>query len=70
MAPEAIREANKEVMAAMEVTEKGSRKPYKHFNDMLRAIMGRDALENSNAAAMCKYSNQFDEPLNESIYNL
>ena len=66
VSPEAIQEANKEVSAAMEATEQGNRKPYKHISDTLRASRGRYALDNSNVAAVHKYSNQFNTPLNES----
>ena len=66
VSPEAIREANKEVSAAMEAMEQGSRKPYKHISDMLRVSKGRYALENGNATAVRKYSDQFDTPVNES----
>ena len=66
VSPEAIREANKEVPAAMEVTKQGNRKPYKQISDMLRASIGRYALENDNAGAVRKYSNQFDAALNGS----
>ena len=57
VSPEAIQEANKEVPAAMEVTKQGNRKPYKQISDMLRASIGRYALENDNAGAVRKYSN-------------
>jgi len=66
VSPEAIREANKEISAVMEATEQGNRKPYKHISDTLRVSIGRYALENGNAAAVRKYSDQFDTPLNES----
>ena len=50
----------------MELTEQGNRKPYKQIRDMLRASMGRYALENGNAAAVRKYSDNFDAVLNEN----
>ena len=50
----------------MEVTEQGNRKPYKQISDTLRASIGQYALESGNAAAVRKYSNQFDAALNES----
>jgi len=50
----------------MELTEQGNRKPYKQIRDMLRASIGRYALENGNAAAVQKYSYNFDAALNIS----
>ena len=44
----------------------GKRKPYKKISDMLRAKIGKYALENSNAAALRKFSKEFDSPLSES----
>jgi len=63
VSPEAIQEANKEVSAAMEATKQGNRK---QTIDMLRARIGRYALQNDNAAAVWKYSDNFDATLNES----
>jgi len=65
VSPEAIQEANKEVSAAMEATDQGNRKPYKHISDMFKASRSRYALENGSAAAVRKYSDQFNTPLKE-----
>ena len=65
VSPPAIRAANKEVMD-MEITEHGKRKPYKKINDSLRAKIAQYAIQNGNAAAVRKFSKEFDTPLNES----
>ena len=51
---------------AVEVTEHGKRKPYKKISDSLRAKIAHYALQNGNAAAIRKFSKEFDAPLNES----
>ena len=58
--PSPIREANKEVAMAMEATKDRKRKPYKKISDSLRAQIGRYALENGNAAAMRRFTKEFD----------
>ena len=64
--PSAIREANKEVVMAVEATEGRKRKPYKKISDSLRAQIGRYALENGNAAAVRRFTKEFDTSLSES----
>ena len=59
-----IREANQEVV---EVTERGKGKAYKKISDLLRAEIAHYALQNGNAAAVWKFSKEFDAPLNESM---
>ena len=65
VSPPTIRAANKKVMD-MEMTEHGKRKPYKKINDSLRAKIAQYVLQNGNAAAVRKFSKEFDTPLNES----
>ena len=55
ISPAAIRKANRKI-AAVEVTERGKRKPYKRFSDSLRAKIAHYALQNGNAAAVRKFS--------------
>ena len=63
ISPAAFREANREVV---EVTEHGKRKLYKKISDLLRAKIAHYTLQNGNAAAVRKFSKEFDAPLNES----
>jgi len=60
---EAIQETNKEVSAAVEVTEQGNRMPNKHIGDALKESIGWYALK---MAAVWKYSDDFDAALKES----
>jgi len=69
ISPEAIREANKEVSAAMEVSEQGNRKAYKQISDTLRARIGWYVLEHGNVAVVWKYSDDFDAALTKVLYN-
>ena len=54
---------------AMEVSTKRARKRklYKNINDSQRAQIPHHALQNGNAAAVQKFSKEFDTPLNESM---
>ena len=51
---------------AVEATEGRKRKPYKKISDSLRAQIGRYALENGNAAAVRRFTKEFDTSLSES----
>ena len=62
----AIREANKEVAKVMEAAKCRKRKLYKKITDSLRAQIGRYALENGNAAAVRRFSKEFETSLSES----
>ena len=64
--PAAIREANKEVAKVMEAAKCRKRKPYKKISDSLRAQIGGYALENGNAAAVRRFSKEFETSLSES----
>ena len=66
----AIRQANKEVEVVLKENngEHGrKRKPYKKISNELRAKVGKYAAEQGNTAAVCKFSQEFESPLSESM---
>ena len=65
-----ICQANNEVDAVLKENtgEHGrKRKPYMKISDELRAKVGKFAAEQGNAAAVCKFSQEFESPLSESM---